>query len=169
MRFTLLLASSALAASLVLSACSTSGGSQAIPGGTQTTMARHGGPQIELLGAKRNTSCPSEYIACVEISPTSPAEQEWCIVYSGTSDCSDLYPGTWTWDWPTYKVKKKGFKGSKKIQASSSPNPGNPTFLTISTKKAKSTKGKIKYAVELIACNSAGSCLSGYYIGVSVL
>jgi len=132
-------------------------------------MARHGGPQIELLGAKRNTSCPSEYIACVEISPTSPAEQEWCIVYSGTSDCSDLYPGTWTWDWPTYKVKKKGFKGSKKIQASSSPNPGNPTFLTISTKKAKSTKGKIKYAVELIACNSAGSCLSGYYIGVSVL
>ena len=128
-------------------------------------MGRHGGPQILGLGAKRNTSCPSEFYECVEISKASPASQEWCIIYSGTSDCTDLYPGTWTWSALT--VKAKNGKKTKKIKASFSPNPGNPTTLEIST-KAKKGNGKVKYAVEMEVCNSASSCLGPILIGVSI-
>lgn len=170
MRFTLLLASSALAASLVLSGCSTSGGSQAIPGGTQTSMGRHAAFEAHVVGMKHDTSCPSSFYECVEVSTSSPSSQEWCIVYSGTSDCSDLYPGTWTWTSENNKVKKGNpGKKTKKIKSSWSPNPGNPSTLTISVaKKAKNTKGKIKYAVQWEACNSASSCLGPIVIGVSV-
>ena len=169
MRFTLLLASSALAASLVLSGCSTSGSSQAIPGGTQTSMSRHGGPQVLGLGAKHDTSCPSTFYECVETSKASPYTQQWCIVYYGTTGCTDLYPGTWTWTSTNMKVKKGNPKGkTKKIKSSFSPDPGNPTTLTISAKSKKSTKGKIKYAVNMNVCNSSSSCLGPIYIGVSV-
>jgi hypothetical protein len=168
-RFTLLLASSALAASLVLSACS---GSSSIPTGSQSVapMSRHAGtPMLSAVGAKHDTSCPSAFYECFEISKTSPATQEWCIIYSGTSDCTDLYPGTWTWASANYKVKKGAptSKKDKKISSSFSPNPGNPTDLTISTKSGKSSKGKITGAVELSVCNSASSCLGPIYIGIS--
>jgi hypothetical protein len=168
-RFTLLLASSALAASLVLSACS---GSSSLPTGSQSVAPmghRAGTPQLLGLGAKHDTSCPSAFYECFEISKSTPATQEWCIIYSGTSDCSDLYPGTWTWSGPTVKVKKGRPTGKKdkKIKASFSPNPGNPTTLTVSTSSSKSSKGKITGAVELSVCNSASSCLGPLYIGVS--
>ena len=170
MRFTLLLASSALAASLVLSGCSTSGGSS-IPGGTQTAMSHHGTPQLLGLGAKHDTTCPSTFYECFEVSKTTPATQEWCIIYSGTSDCTDLYPGTWTWSGPAYKVKKGTVtsKADKKISGTFSPNPGNPTTLTVATKSKKSSKGKITGAIALTVCNSASSCLGPIYIGVSIL
>ena len=168
MRFTLLLASSALAASLVLSGCSTNGSSQAIPGGSQTAMSHHTGqPTVFGVGAKHQTSCPSEYYECIEISKTSPGSQEWCIIYSGTSDCTDLYPGTWTWSAPA--VKAKNGKKTKKVKCTFSPNPGNPTTLTLSTKSKKSSKGKIVYACELSVSNSNGSTLGPILIGISIL
>lgn len=170
MRLTLLFASSALAASLMLSACSSG---STVPAGSQSVapMGHHAGaPQVVGLGAKHDTSCPSTYYECVEVSKASPAQQEWCLIYSGTSDCTDLYPGTWTWSAIVVKAKngKPTNKHSKHVKASFSPNPGNPTTLTISTNASKTSHGKIKYAVELSVCNSASSCLGPIDIGVSI-
>lgn len=169
MRSSLLFASAALAASLVLSACS---GSSSLPSGSQSVapMGHHGSPQVLALGAKHDTSCPSTFYECFEITKGSPATQEWCIIYSGTSDCTDVYPGTWTWSATVVKVKKgkPTNSHSKHVVASFSPNPGNPTTLTVSTNASKTSHGKIKYAVELNVCNSASSCLGPIDIGISI-
>jgi hypothetical protein len=168
-RFTLLLASSALAASLVLSGCST-GGSQAIPGGTQTAMSHHAGtPQLVVVGAKHDTSCPSDYFVCAETSKSSPAEVGICISDSSPPSCSSLAPGTWSWTAESVKVKKGAptSKKTKKINGTWSPNPGNPSTLTVTTKSKKSSKGKVKYAVYITACNSVSSCAAGY-VGITI-
>jgi hypothetical protein len=169
-RLTLLCASSALAASLILSACSSGSMSQAIPGGSQSSMGRHAGtPMLHLVGAKADASCPSQYYECVTVSKSSPLEQQWCIVYSGTSDCSDLFPGTWTWSAPVSKAHHKKHHKKGKLIAKFSPNPGNPTELTISIKgKVKKTGGKVGYVANLEACNSSNSCVGPVGIGIIV-
>jgi hypothetical protein len=140
--------------------------SQAVPGGSQSSMGRHAGaPMIQLAGAKPNTSCPSSYYECVTVSKTSPVQQQWCIVYSGTSDCSDLYPGTWTWSAPVTKAHHR--RG--KVVAKFSPNPGNPTELTISIKRhLRSSNGKIARVASLEACNSSNSCVGPLLIGIII-
>lgn len=171
MRFSLLCASSALAASLILSACSSGSMSQAIPGGSQSTMGRHAGtPMLQLKGgAVADASCPSSYYECVTVSKASPLQQQWCIVYSGTSGCSDLYPGTFTWAAPVSKAHHKKHHKKGKVVTKFSPNPGNPTELTISLKgKVKSTKGKVGYVAALEACNSSSSCVGPADIGIIV-
>ncbi|MFZ0031248.1 MAG: hypothetical protein WBE79_04840 [Candidatus Cybelea sp.] len=167
MRFSLLCASSALAASLILSACSSGSMSQAVPGGSQSAMGRHAGtPMLHAVGAVANASCPSSYYECVTVSKASPFQQQWCIVYSGTSGCSDLYPGTWTWAAPVTKARhhKRG-----KVVSKFSPNPGNPTELTLSIKgRLRSSHGNVARIANLTACNSANSCVGPVAIGVII-
>jgi hypothetical protein len=143
--------------------------SQAVPGGSQSAMGRHAGtPMLQLKGAIADASCPSSFYECVTVSKASPLQQQWCIVYSGTSDCSDLFPGTWTWAAPVSKDHHKKHKKGKVI-SKFSPNPGNPTELTISLKgKVKKTGGKVGYVASLTACNSANSCVGPVDIGVIV-
>lgn len=171
MRFTLLLASSVLAASLALGACSSGGGSQAIPSGSSvSTMGHHAGMQLVAMGGGHGayTCAYPPFIQCAEISFDTPYYEEWCI--SSTGSCSTLSPGTWGWlNGDAVKLKKgqPTSKSYKKIVGSYNPNPGNPTDLTIAEKKhVKSSKGKLKYAFELEACNSSSDCASGY-IGLS--
>jgi hypothetical protein len=143
--------------------------SQAIPGGSQSAMGRHSGtPMLQLKGgAVANASCPSSYYECVTVSKASPLQQQWCIVYSGTSGCSDIFPGTWTWAAPVSKAHRRHHRG--KVVSKFSPNPGNPTELTISIKgKVKQTGGKVGYIAALQACNSANSCVGPVDIGVIV-
>jgi hypothetical protein len=157
-RFTLLFTASVLAASIGLSACS-SGGSQSIPGGSQQTapMAKSGGPHIIAVGAKPDASCPSQFITCVTIKKGSPATVEICVQYT-TGYCP--YPGVWTWTGQVVKVSTGAPFG--KIKQSASPNPGNPTYITITEKKrVKKSHGKYKYEDNIETCNSASSCLSG--------
>jgi hypothetical protein len=122
-------------------------------------------PHLSFVGARQSTTCPSQYISCLTISKSSPGTQEWCIIDSG-SGCTDLAPGTWTWTAEAVTTKKG--KKTKKIKADFSPNPGNPTNLTVSTTVKKSTKGKIKYAVEFEACNSSSSCVGPALIGIII-
>ncbi|MGA8097429.1 MAG: hypothetical protein WB810_02090 [Candidatus Cybelea sp.] len=169
MRFSLLCASSALAASLILSACSSGSMSQSIPGGSQSAMGHHAGtPMIQLKGGViANASCPSSYYECVTVSKSSPLQQQWCIVYSGTSDCSDLYPGTWTWAAPVSKARHHHKKG--KVVSKFSPNPGNPTELTLSIKgRLRSSHGNVARVANLTACNSADSCVGPVAIGIII-
>jgi hypothetical protein len=157
-RFTLFLTASVLAASIGLSACS-SGGSQSVPGGSQQTspMAKTGGPHLVVLGGKSAAGCPSTYITCVTISKASPAQVSICVQYT-TGYCP--YPGVWTW--ASQVVVVKSGKPYKKIIEKISPNPGNPTYITISEKKkVKKSKGKYKYADNVEVCNSSSQCLSG--------
>jgi hypothetical protein len=130
-------------------------------------MGRHAGaPTLQLMGgAKHDASCPSSYYECITVSKASPSEQQWCVVYSGTSGCTDLYPGTYTWSAKISKAKKKKKKG--KLVSKFSPNPGNPTEWTVSEKgKVKSSKGKVGYVTEFNVCNSDNSCLGPIEIGI---
>ncbi len=159
MRFSLLLASSALIAGLVLSGCST-GGSQALPGSSQSAMGhRVGQPQIVGAGIQKTSgSCDySLYLECVTVSKASPFTQEWCI--SETGSCSTPCCGTdWTWALPITTLKGKAYK---KLKSAWDPNPGNPSTLTISGKKIKSSKGKVKYEGDLAACSPTYGCVYG--------
>ena len=156
MRFTLLFTASVLAASIGLSACS--GGSQAVPGGAQQTapMAKSGGPHLVAVG-QPDATCGSQFITCVTITKKSPAQVSICVQYT-TGYCP--YPGVWTWS-NSVQVTSSG-KPYKKIKAVTSPNPGNPVYITISEKKkVKKSHGKYKYQDVIETCNSASSCLSG--------
>jgi hypothetical protein len=144
-RFTLLLASSALAASLALSACS--GGSQAIPGSGQTVAPMgHHMPQLVAPGAQRNASCPSTFFVCVTLYPGT-TQQGICISTSG--NCTTGLVGSWNFSGAitTYPKGKK----YKKIKVSFSPNPGNPTTISFKAKKVKNSHGKVKWEMVLTA------------------
>jgi hypothetical protein len=162
-RFTLFFTASVLAASIGLSACS-SGGSQAVPGGSQQTapMAKSGGPHIAVVGGQPDASCPSKFITCVTITKSSPAQVSICVQYT-TGYCP--YPGVWTWS-SQVQHTKTGYPFGK-IKSSISPNPGNPTYITISEKRrVRGSHGKYKYQDFIETCNSSSQCLSGY-IGIA--
>jgi len=157
-RFTLLLASSVLAASLALGGCSTSGGSQALPGGSSVTPMGQHQLQIVAAGAQHTTSCPSsKYFTCLTLYKGSN-QIEICISSSG--NCTSGLVGNWTWVGKI--VKAKNGKKYKKIKVSWSPNPGNPTVNTLKVKKIKNSGGKVIYAEDITACGyPSGSCISG--------
>ncbi len=154
MRLTSLL-TVALAAGIGLSACST-GGSQAVPGSTQTApMAKPGGPRLVAIGAHPDASCPSQYITCVSITRTSHRKVQVCVQYSYCPA-----PGEWTWS-SQVRVVKTG-KAVGAITSSASPNPGNPTVFTISEKRrVKSSNHVYKYQDVIEACSYTSNCVSG--------
>jgi hypothetical protein len=156
-RFTLLLASSVLAASLALGGCSTSGGSQALPGGSSVTPMGHHQVQLVAEGAQRLASCPSQYFTCLTLYKGSN-QIEICISSSG--NCTSGLVGNWTWS--DTVVKAKNGKKYKKIKTSWSPNPGNPSVNTLTVKKIKNSHGKVIYAENITACGyPSGSCIQG--------
>jgi hypothetical protein len=160
-RFSLLFASSALAASLALSACSNPA-SQFAPGGSQSVapMAAGASAQLVVSGAQRDAaSCPSsKYFACVTVAK-GKTKLQICISTSG--NCTSGLTGSWNWKGKIVSAKTgKPYKG---IKATFKPNPGNPTEDTFSAKKVKNSHGKIVYAQNISACNVSvpTSCLSG--------
>ncbi len=164
MRFTLLFTASVLAASIGLSACS--GGSQAIPGGSQTasSMGRHQGqPQIVPKTITHDSCNYSTYYECVTVTKKTPFTQEWCISTNGS--CGSPCCGTdWTWTLPITTLKGKAFK---KLHSAWAPDPGNPSTLTISEKKkVKKSHGKVKYEGNLTACSPTYGCLYAPPIGI---
>jgi hypothetical protein len=160
-RFINLCASSAIAASLLLSACSSSsGGSQALPSGSQAVapMGHSGRPHITIVGAKKFTaSCDASlYLTCVTVSKKTPATLEICINESGSGCTSGSFP-TLTWYEAIYSAKTN--KLYKKIVGSFYPNPGNPSEDTISAKKkVKNSHGVVKYYQYFEACFNSTSC-----------
>ena len=155
MRFTFLLASSVLAASLALAGCSTSGGSQSVPGTSAVSPLGHHGAQIVVAGAQHLASCPSQYFTCLTIYKGSN-QIEICISSSG--NCSSGLVGTWTWAGTIIHVKTG--KKDRKFKVSWSPNPGNPTVNTIKVNTIKDSHGKIKYAENITACESTSYCIN---------
>ncbi len=163
MRFMNLCASSAIAAGLLLSACSSSsGGSQAIPSSSQAVapMGHSAHLHLTVVGAKKFTaSCNSAYLTCVTVSKKTPAVLEICYNESG-SGCSSGYFPPLTWYEGIYSVKTN--KLYKKIVGSFYPNPGNPSDDTITAvKKVKNSHGVVKYYQYIEGCLYTSDCLTG--------
>jgi len=164
LRFINLCASSAIAASLVLSACSSSsGGSQALPSSPQAVapMGHSARPHFTVVGAQKFTaSCDaSVYLTCVTVSKKSPAEIEICVNEAGSGCTSGSFPSL-TWYEAVYTAKGKV---TKKIVGSFYPNPGNPSDDTITVKKkVKNSHGNISYYQFIEACFYTSDCISGY-------
>jgi hypothetical protein len=121
-------------------------------------------PATQMLHGIPNTSCPSEFTGgCFAITASSPFEAEWCV--SSTGDCSSGLTGPVTWTADAFKAKSG--KATKAIGAVWSPNPGNPSTITVTTKKTKS-KPKVKYGVALSGCYTGG-CFTDFVVyGFSV-
>jgi len=163
-RSTFLYASAALAASLLLSACSSGGSSQAIPGGSGSAapMGHHAPHIVAVTAGNPSSGCPSsKYILCIDITKASGGSFGLCISTSG--NCSSGLIGDWTW--ATTVTNLKGKSAKKKIHNSWDPNPGNPSTNTFTeAKKVKPSKnGSVKYVANVTACEvtDPSSCLSG--------
>ncbi|MGA8574161.1 MAG: hypothetical protein WB609_00540 [Candidatus Cybelea sp.] len=138
MRFTLLCASTALAASLMLSACSGGAGggagASAIPsgGGSTQSMGHHKiTPHAVAVHPARRSPCPSSiFAACFALSTSSSGPYvEWSACFS-TYSCPPTYAlesfATIT------KTRTGGPVGRGQIAGQAwYPDPGNPTFQYI--------------------------------------
>lgn len=163
MRFSILCASTALAAGLLLSACSSGSVSQALPGGSPSSIARSTGAQLTGVGVQPLASCASKYYECVTISKTKPFKQEICAAPASTTGCNHALPGTWSWN--SVVTKTNGTKFAS-IVGSFKPNPGNPTHMTISEKSAvASSNGKVAYQASVKGCKKT-DCVGPALIGI---
>lgn len=145
-----------IVASLGLAACS--GGSQPVPGGVQgaAPMGRSAA-QFVGVGVQPLATCPSKYILCVTVSKSKPGKYEICI--SSTGSCSSGTFPKEKWSNTITTLSGKKFTG---ITGSFSPNPGNPTEVTLKAKVTlKNSHGKVDYIQKIKACHTAGSCKTG--------
>jgi hypothetical protein len=161
MRFVNVCASGAIAAGLLLSACSSSsGGSQPLPSNPQAIATKAHSAHLTVVGGRQFTaSCDTSlYLTCVTIAKGSPATIEICYNSEGSGCSSGSFP-TLTWYEAIYSVKDKPYK---KIVGSFYPNPGNPTDDTIAAKKkVKNSHGVVKYFQYIEGCLSTSDCLTG--------
>jgi hypothetical protein len=134
-RFTLLCASAALAASLVLSACSGGAGStgaSAIPGSGSgvSSMGHHKIKMTAIaMHVNRRPACPSNVIACIALNYGSGPYTEWSACFS-TYDCPPTYDIVASATFS--KIRTGGSVGRGQIAASAYyPSPGNPTYQYI--------------------------------------
>jgi hypothetical protein len=153
MRFPLLLVSTALAASVTLSACA-SGGPQAIPGGASVAAIGHHARHLVVVGG--DASCGSAFFQCATLYPGTTTI-EICFYSRGPSCVTRVGNLYWYGTVVTYP----GGERYRKIKASFSPNYGNPTTNIFRVKKIKSTHGKVKWAENVTACELPySSCFS---------
>lgn len=147
MRFTLFCASTALAASLVLSACSTAG-SHSIPGGS---------PAVN----DTTERCPKKFDFCYEVGVNNPVKFKECVEKtSGVCDPTN-------WDW-TEDVKPEKGRDKKDVKVDLDPNhPSAVTHVTITTKDREDSHGKMVYELELTA--KVGTLPKVFHIGISIL
>jgi hypothetical protein len=133
-----------VAVSTGFAACSSGSDSPAMPGdvagGVQLPQSCDGGP----------------YAECITLTYHSPYEQELCVDGGGLLFGPSCTPsGSKPWNW---LMHLKGYgryrhDASKKIKVSFSPNPGNPSDVTISeNQRVRSSNGAIAYAVIVRVC-----------------
>jgi hypothetical protein len=170
------LAIAALIAAPLLTAC---GGRQGVtPGGTgplpplgatgasqMPAPAGHtAGHLIPLVGIPPGKNCPSRFIYCVTVSPNQSAQLYFC--YSTGSYCGG--PSQTQYLWASWFYPTKGGQEVSFFNGSFNPNPGDPTYDTISeASKVGSTHGKYKY-MQIICAYAELSCQVYFYVGIAV-
>jgi hypothetical protein len=160
MRVTNLCATSAIAASLVLCACSSSGGSQALPGSPQAVTTMSHSAHLTVAGVGPFTgSCGSGYITCVTVGKGSPVTFVLCYDVGGSGCTSGSFPSL-IWSEGIYSVHNN--KLFRKIIGSFYPNPGNPSADTIKAKiKVRNSHGVVTYYQYVEGCISSSDCING--------
>lgn len=156
MRRALYIASGALAASLMLSACSSSG-SPAMP-------ATAAAPT--LAQPNKHIKCPRKYtLGCVTITPSGSGETT-TFSCSGGSSCP--VP-----KWTMYNVfhTVKGKSASRDLAGRWDPNPyysGPSTHTTnlIMERRALKPSNRVEYIETLIACPAQSSCTGLGTVGI---
>ena len=155
-----------IGAAAILAGCMGGLNSGSVPatGGTSamSSISHSGGvgPALKSQTVTPDTTCPSTYYACALTDASTPYYAEWCV--SNTGNCSSGLVGTWTWSAAVTNVKN-GKPAKKNPSAVWSPDPGNPSTLTISSKNKKIGKHpKIRFAVALTACSSSYGCFSNF-------
>lgn len=166
MRFTLLSASTALAAGLLLSACS-SGGSGSLPGSSQVAapMGHHGARMIKLIAFNPDTKCPKKkYYLCVDISSSSSGPYVQFSECTSPSSC----PPTYDLVASATITTVKGKSAKKKLSDTWSPSPGNPTYQYITELKPQKASKKPKFIDAVQACYYyyPSDCGSTYDVGL---
>jgi hypothetical protein len=157
-------APAAILTALLLSGCggSSAGGPAPLNGAlasrVQTAaLEREARPVAGRSDAAPAASCPYSG-GCYAVDKGNPVTFQWCI--STTGNCTSGLDGNWTWtavvtDIKTGKVIKPG-KGP--VSAVWSPDPGNPSTLTVSTDfKHLHEHPKVLYSVTLSTCEVSGS------------
>jgi hypothetical protein len=167
MRTTLLIAT--IVAALGLAACSSGGGSQAIPGGgsqASSPMNSHGGYHVIFLkqgdikpdkGCLETCGCPSYWQVCYKIAYGTPLNYQICVgLYKS---CLKGFSFNWSQTLYTLVNHAKSFR----ILSSFSPNPGNPTTVTANERfLIKASRIGVKYTSTVTAClvGSPSNCVS---------
>jgi hypothetical protein len=176
MRFSQLTGLTMVAAMTFLAGCSGSGnvGSGITPSGagaqSHASSQALGGarPYLKITNATpfKGSGCGSQYTGgCYQIDASDPAVFEWCVSSSG--NCSSGLIGDVSWTVDVTNPKGKSVKLGKKIDAVWSPNPGNPSDMTISTHSTKDNP-KVKYAVSLSGCYTSG-CFTDFVVyGIAI-
>jgi len=142
--------------------------------GVSAATLRHVGPMFQSYklvnagahgGVRPELTCPPTYTGCASITRSTPYSATFCISTSGS--CTNGLVGSWDW---TAVVSKVG-RGNqyKRVHASWSPDPGNPSTITITYNKKRSKGTKIIASVTLSTCEvTDGTCFSDFaVIGVT--
>lgn len=159
MRTTLLIAT--IVAGLALAACS-SGGSQAVPGGSQAAapMNQHQPYHIIFLGHRYHPaqSCGAQYYMCYNVAYGLETLYNICVGIG-----NNCLKQEWSWSQTMYTVLNHHI--TYRVYASISPNPGNPTTVTLIERfplypdRPPSSHIGVKYDQHIIACH-ASQCVS---------
>ncbi len=110
-----------------------------------------------------NLNCPSQYSGgCVSPTASSPAQFEWCVSTSG--NCSSGLVGSF--DWTSALTNAKTGKAYKKkaFKSTWSPDPGNPSVLTISARRTRARGTKVLLADAQTACSSSYGCFTDFVV-----
>jgi hypothetical protein len=158
--------SGAVAIAMLSSVVASAGTIRQAPSGSA---GRHFAPTSVSNGVRPMTTCPSVFTGgCFEVAISSPISFEWCVSTSG--NCSTGLVGVWTWTATNTTYPKGKPAKPKKFQGTWSPNPGNPSVLTLHVSKGKNSKGKIKFANSNTTCSSTYGCFSDFVVyGISIL
>lgn len=126
--------------------------------------SRTPGHLILLGGIKPDAKCPTGYVYCVTVSRSNSATVYFC--FSTGSYCGPSQP---QYGWESDFVTRKNHHVITDFQGSFNPNPGDPTYDTISEIHAvKSTHGKYKYFQNICVYYSSSTCDSYFYVGIAV-
>jgi hypothetical protein len=161
---------SALAAAIAIAACGD--GRQnvnpGLPGGmtgpTSVGTINQGRGHLIVMGIKPDHKCPKHFVECVTVSQGQPATLYIC--YSTAGSCAPSLP---EYTWTSLFLKWPHGQPVSYFSGSFNPNPGDPTYDTISEiAGVKPTHGKYKYYQRVCPTLGGGCEPSDYAWGIGI-
>jgi len=110
-------------------------------------------------------TCPVSYYFCVTPVRRMPYTDVWC--FSSSGNCGSGLYGVYEWSAVVSRVGRS--RSYKRVRATWSPDPANPSTLTVADNRRAAKGTKVIASVSLTSCSvSTGSCFSDFdTIGVT--